>query len=159
MTLTGFLTIDGVRKAVTLEIPALNPQEGESVIALPHADLLGHINELTLRQHPNFDDPVGLRFAGRGIGKGKISGNDLRADGVTQEETSLLQFKRNEVERDHPEIHSGEVTLHCRDGRATAPGDDGMRFVQQWRHSETQIVKAVINHLVVNRVTLRGTEV
>jgi hypothetical protein len=159
MTLDGFLTIDGERKAVTLEIPALNPQEGEPVIALPQADIIAHLNELTFRQHPDFVDPAGIGFVGNGLSYGHLSGSQARADGG-REMSTLMQFKKDERTRNDPHRHGGEITIHCRDGDIEQRGrEDGMRLSALFRPGYLYAKRIVVDEIVAARAWLRGVEV
>ena len=152
MTVSGYVTVDGERKAAVFELDIVTP---DIPLRLPTALWTPRNNEWSLRAVPEHVDPVGIGFEGNGLSKGHVSGSDVRDDGA-REMSTLLQFKRDERERDHPEIHSGEVTLHCRDGRK--PGD-GMGLSWQARHGELCTPKLVADWLVVNRVTFKGTEI
>lgn len=154
MTIDGFLTFDGVRHAVTLELPALNPAEGEAIIRLPTAEVLGHSNELTFRGDRSHDDPFGLRFCRDTEGSyGKISGNHRRADDH-QIENSLVQFKLNELDR-HTLRRGGEITFHCLDG-LLGDGDAAMRLSMTIRAGLVVVPKLFVEELHVQRPFIRG---
>lgn len=156
MTFSGFITIDGERKEVTFEIPGLVVREDEPIIILPQAEITGHKNELRFKQSPNFDDPVGISFEGRGFAYGKLSGGHIRSDG-NRIENSLIQLKLNELDRGTSR-RGGEITIHCLDGRL-GEDDNAMIPTAEFRAGESKFRKATVDWLVVNRVTLRGQEV
>jgi hypothetical protein len=157
MVIEGFMTVDGDRRAVTLEIPGLRADEGEPLIVLAQADVLAHTNELTMMQRRGFDDPCGLRFCGATEGGyGHLSGNHRRSDDK-QVMNSLVQFKKNEFDRGTDRL-GGEITVHCLDGRL-GQDDSAMKFVALFNHEGVTATRLVVDELVVNRVKLRGRDV